>query len=125
MTAPELDSDISRHVRHALDNMGVPLGTRPIAFPVPAAASAGSLWTGSAIVLGWSVDNTAGVVGGLVLLDGNDVNGQPLARVRLAAGTSDAKWFGPQGVQTRSGLFQTSDAGVAGAVYVIPAVHGR
>lgn len=125
MTAPELDpTELDHHVRRALDSLGVAAMNRPHPFPIPAAASAGLLYAGAAIVYGWSIANTGAAAGGMVLLDGGDLNGQPAGRVLIPAGDSRTAWFGPQGIVTRSGLFHTSDAGITGAIFLAPARHG-
>lgn len=93
-------------------------GAVPIFFP-PTLGTV--VWSGRLTFFGWAFVNNGSVTADVVIRDGLDPTGVPLAQPQLAAGTSDEIFYPEPGVQVERGIYvQPSGAFINGTIYIRP-----
>lgn len=95
-------------------------GARPVRIGVGGTARPA---TAGGTLIGWNLsadDDAEADAGEVELYDGEDLNGDQLANVRIPLGQTDTAWFGPGGISVQHGLFVVTDpdAPIRGWVYL-------
>lgn len=119
MTTPAVPSWLGRIIGMA--ELPAPL---PVAFST--AAGSAQLVSTACLLLGGSALETSGAAAASVVLhDGSDDTGPPVAHLGMAAGLAQAVTVPPPGIMCKNGLFAAKTAGVAsGVAWIIPLAPG-
>lgn len=83
------------------------------------------IFTGAAVLRGWSIYETTGDGPAAALIfDGSASSPVLVSRVDLLASESTREWFSGNGILLRTGLFVANAAGaIAGSFYLSPISH--
>lgn len=78
-------------------------------------SGAGKVVTGfSVLFMGWSAMETSGSAACTInVYDGVDTTGSVVLPIKLASGVADSKWYGPNGVWFKNGLYINLASGQA------------